>query len=44
MSFPDLVFGMGYENQNIKFGGKMGGENVIARILGMGSGARSILS
>jgi hypothetical protein len=37
------VFGCGFDNRNIVFGGNIGPNNVIAGIFGLGSGRRSIL-
>ncbi|KAF7817860.1 Aspartic peptidase [Senna tora] len=45
ISFGDIVFGCGIENQNIRFGmdGELGADNSIAGIFGMGAGPRSLL-
>lgn len=43
-SFENLVFGCGLDNQNIKFDGDLTQFNVIAGIMGMGTGKRSILT
>ncbi|XP_059435667.1 aspartic proteinase nepenthesin-1-like [Corylus avellana] len=42
-SFQNVVFGCGFDNRNIVFGGNIGPNNVIAGIFGLGSGRRSIL-
>ncbi|PON69503.1 Aspartic peptidase [Trema orientale] len=42
--FPSVVFGCGFDNRNMNFGNNQGPENVIAGILGLGSGKRSILT
>lgn len=43
ITFPSIIFGCGYDNQNISFGRYMGGDNVIAGVFGLGAGQRSIL-
>ncbi|KAF7817861.1 Aspartic peptidase [Senna tora] len=43
-SFPNLVFGCGFYNQNIRFGSRERPNNVIAGIFGMGAGPISLLN
>ncbi|MED6222094.1 hypothetical protein PIB30_061123 [Stylosanthes scabra] len=44
ISFQNVVFGCGFDNQNIQFGAPLGEHNFIAGIIGLGAGSRSILS
>ncbi|GMY21184.1 aspartic proteinase nepenthesin-1-like [Fagus crenata] len=43
VSFLNVVFGAGFDNQNIVFGRTMGPNNVIAGVFGLGAGRRSFL-
>ncbi|XP_012089469.1 aspartic proteinase nepenthesin-1-like [Jatropha curcas] len=42
-TFPNVVFGCGFENRDITFGGFISPENEIAGVFGLGAGRRSIL-
>ncbi|XP_024039540.1 aspartic proteinase nepenthesin-1 [Citrus clementina] len=43
LTFANVTFGCGYDNQNVSFGGYMGSDNIIAGVFGLGAGQRSIL-
>ena len=43
ISFPNVVFGCGFDNRDVNFGDNTGPNNVIAGIFGLGPGKRSIL-
>ncbi|KDO43804.1 hypothetical protein CISIN_1g040132mg, partial [Citrus sinensis] len=43
LTFANVTFGCGYDNQNVSFGGYMGSDNIIAGVFGLRAGQRSIL-
>ncbi|KAJ7973423.1 Aspartic proteinase nepenthesin [Quillaja saponaria] len=43
VSFENVIFGCGFDSKNIMFGGPLGPNNVIAGLLALGAGKRSIL-
>ncbi|KAK9215323.1 hypothetical protein WN944_007328 [Citrus x changshan-huyou] len=43
LTFANVTFGCGYDNQNVSFGGYMGSDNIIAVVFGLGEGQLSIL-